>query len=78
MGMGRVHAMEKTSPIKRKYGDSVRSKGDTAVKNEIVCKILAHNLCVCIAVWYEIGIEPTFGAGKPEEGPAVQQFARQA
>ena len=47
--------------IKRKFGDSVRSKGDVAMKNEVLCKILAHNVCVCIAEWYELGITPDFG-----------------
>jgi hypothetical protein len=51
------------SMIKRKFGDSVRSKGDTAQKNEVLCKVLAHNVCCVIAAWYELGIEPDFGAG---------------
>jgi hypothetical protein len=63
------------SAIKRKFGDSVRSKTDTAMKNEVLCKILAHNVCVCIAEWYALGIEPLFG-DKPEEGPDVLRFAR--
>jgi len=56
------------SAIKRKFGDSVRSKSDTAMRNEVLCKILAHNVCVCIAEWYELGIEPDFGTGEPD-GP---------
>jgi transposase len=51
------------SMIKRKFGDAVRSKTDTAMTNEALCKILAHNVCVCIAEWYELGIEPTFEKG---------------
>jgi transposase len=51
------------SMIKRKLGDSVRSKGDTAMKNEVLCKILAHNIMCVIAAWYELGIDPVFGAG---------------
>lgn len=58
------------SAIKRKFGDSVRSKGDVAMANEVLCKVLAHNLCVCIAEWYTLGIEPEFTADKPDEGPA--------
>ena len=41
----------------------MRSKGDTAQKNEVLCKVLAHNVCCVIAAWYELGIEPDFGAG---------------
>lgn len=48
------------SAIKRKFGDSVRSKGDVAMKNEVLCKILCHNLTYCISAWYELGIEPLF------------------
>jgi transposase len=49
------------SAIKRKFGDSVRSKSDTAMTNEVLCKVLAHNLCVLISAWYELGIEPMLG-----------------
>lgn len=44
------------SMIKRKFGDSVRSKILTAQINEILCKILAHNLCVVIQEAHELGI----------------------
>jgi len=37
------------SAIKRKVGDSLRSKGDVSMVNEVLCKILAHNICCCIA-----------------------------
>jgi transposase len=57
------------SSIKRKFGDSIRSKGDTAMKNEALCKILCHNLCVCISAWYEVGIEPLFGGERQEDKP---------
>ena len=32
----------------------------TAQKNEVLCKVLCHNICSCIAAWYELGIEPGF------------------
>lgn len=44
--------------IKTKFGDSVRSKTQTAMKNEVLCKILAHNVCCLISAVYELGIEP--------------------
>jgi hypothetical protein len=47
--------------IKRKFGDCVRSKGDTAMKNEVLCKIVCHNICCLISAWYELGIEPILG-----------------
>ena len=46
------------SMIKRKHGDSVRSKTDVAMKNEVLCKILCHNICCLISAMYELGIEP--------------------
>jgi transposase len=53
------------SMIKRKFGDSVRSKTDTAMENETLCKILCHNLVVLIHEMYELGIEPIFWKEKP-------------
>jgi hypothetical protein len=65
-----------SSAIKRKFGDSVRSKGDTAMKNEVLCKILCHNLGVCVSAWYEFGIEPVFTQERAEDQPNVLRFAR--
>src|SRR5262249_59502924 len=56
------------SAIKRKFGDSVRSKIEAAMVNEALCKILAHNLCCVILSQIELGIEAVFWDGK-EEGP---------
>jgi transposase len=48
------------SMLKRKFGDSCRSKCDTAMKNEVLSKLLAHNLCVLIQEQHELGIDPVF------------------
>jgi len=48
------------SMIKRKFGDALRSKTDTAMINETLCKVLCHNLVVLIHEMYELGIEPVF------------------
>lgn len=56
------------SMIKAKFGDSLRSKTDTAMVNEALCKILCHNLCCLIQSSYELGIEATFW-GKDESEP---------
>jgi transposase len=50
------------SMIKRKFGDFVRSKTDVAMVNEVLCKVLAHNLVVLIHEMYELGIVPVFEA----------------
>jgi transposase len=48
------------SMIKARFGDDVLSKSDTAQVNEVLCKVIAHNLCVLIQSFYELGIDPTF------------------
>ena len=48
------------SMIKGKFGSALRSKSDTGQINEVLCKILCHNICVVIQSMYELGIEPTF------------------
>lgn len=50
------------SMVKRKFGSDVRSKTDAAMKNEVLCKLVAHNLCVLIQEQHELGIEPVFWA----------------
>lgn len=49
------------SMIKGKFGDAVRSKSDTGQINEVLCKVLCHNICVLIQSMHEFGIEPLFG-----------------
>jgi transposase len=50
------------SMIKAKFGGAVRSKKTVAQTNEILCKVICHNLCVLVQSIYELGIEPTFWA----------------
>ena len=58
--LSRYHArsnVETTfSMIKAKFGDSLRSKSDVGQINEVLCKVIAHNLCVLIACIHEIGL----------------------
>ena len=49
--------------IKSKFGDSVRSKNETACVNEILLKVLCHNICVLITEMFELGIKPEFLEG---------------
>lgn len=46
--------------IKAKFGSRIRSKTETAQVNEVLCKILCHNLCVLVQSIYELGIEAKF------------------
>ena len=48
------------SMMKRKFGDSLRSKTDIAMVNETLCKILCHNLVVLIHEMCALGIDPVF------------------
>jgi transposase len=48
------------SMIKAKFGGFVRSKLPIAQTNEVLCKILCHNICCLIQSMYELGIEATF------------------
>jgi transposase len=56
--------------IKSKFGDSVRSKTEVAARNEVLAKVLCHNICCLISAMHELGIEPVFGLGS-----AAQQNA---
>ncbi len=49
--------------IKSKFGDSVRSKTEVAQLNEVLLKVLCHNICVVIQEMFELGIEPEFFRG---------------
>jgi hypothetical protein len=54
------------SAIKRKFGDSVMSKTDAAMTNEVLCKILCHNLTCLIQEQETLGIVPVFWKDEPE------------
>jgi transposase len=55
------------SMAKAKFGDSVRSKNQTAMKNEVLCKLICHNICCVIMSQLELGIEPVFWGEQPAE-----------
>src|SRR5262249_47805619 len=46
--------------IKAKFGTKIRSKKPTAQMNEILCKLICHNLCCLVHAAFELGIEATF------------------
>ena len=61
------------SMVKRKFGDSVRSKTDVAMKNEVLAKFVCHNICCVIQSAYEFGIEPVFGSESGDD-PKILKF----
>jgi transposase len=48
------------SMVKAKFTDGVRSHTERAMKNEVLCKFLCHNICCVIHSQIELGIEPAF------------------
>ena len=59
------------SAVKRKFGDSVRSKTDAAMVNEVFCKFIRNNICCVIMEQCVLGIEAEFWQNEePEAGPA--------
>jgi transposase len=52
------------SMIKAKFRDHVRSKTDIAMKNEVLCKIVCHNICCLIQEIHELGITAEFWKGR--------------
>ncbi|HMS40249.1 MAG TPA: transposase [Pyrinomonadaceae bacterium] len=48
------------SMIKAKFGEKLRSKTEKAQINELLCKVLCHNICCVIQSIYELGIETDF------------------
>jgi transposase len=67
------------SAIKRKFGDSIRARNPVAMTNEVLCKVVCHNLTRVILSQIELGIEPVFWADRGEstgEEKAVLAFRR--
>jgi hypothetical protein len=46
--------------LSAQFGEALRSRGHVAQINELLCKVLCHNLCCLIQSMYELGIEPEF------------------
>jgi transposase len=60
------------SAIKRKLGSSVMSKNHDAMINEVLCKILCHNLTCLIQEQETLGISPVFWKDEENETqPAI-------
>ena len=46
--------------VKAKFGDKLKSKNWTAQQNELLCKLICHNIVVLIHEMFELGIEAKF------------------
>ena len=60
------------SMVKAKFGGNVRSKTPIAQVNEVLLKVLCHNICVLISSIYELNLEPTFWNNRAEMPVARQ------
>jgi transposase len=69
----RSNAESTFSMLKAKFRDHVRSKTDTAMKNEVFCKFLCHNIVVVHQSAIELGIESVFWKAQPTTAPEGQQ-----
>ena len=56
--------------IKAKFGGFLRSKNPEAQVNEVLVKILCHNICVLVQAMYALGVEPNF-ASKTSVAPKI-------
>jgi transposase len=72
----RSNAASTFALIKAKFGGPVRSRIDTAMTNEVLCKVLCHNLCCRVQAQHELGREPTCWEEEdpPVERPAPSDF----
>jgi transposase len=67
------------SAVKRKFGDSVMSRSDAGMVNEVLCKILCHNLTCLIQEQETLGVAPVFWHDEVENdsgAPAILSMVR--
>ena len=55
---------------KTSFGDSLRSKTEIAMKNELYCKLICHNLSCLIKAMYELGLGAEFLAASFQKDAA--------
>lgn len=76
----RSNAESTFSMVKAKFRDHVRSRTSTAMKNEVLCKFLCHNICVVHQSHIELGIEPIFRRKEENRGdePTIERIPEEA
>lgn len=65
------------SAVKRLFGDSVRSKNETAMRNEALCKLLAYNITLLVHAICELDLEPRLRS-EPDEQPMILPMLRRS
>ena len=56
--------------VETSFGDSLRSKTEIAMKNELYCKLICHNLSCLIKAMYELGLGAEFLAASFQKDAA--------
>ena len=69
------------SMMKAKFGGNVRSKSETAALNEVLCKVVCHNICCLIAASFKfegLNLESLYSspAAAPGIGAVPQEIAQ--
>ena len=60
--------------ITRKFGDSVKANTTTAMSNEVLAKLVCHNIVVCIHEMFALGIGVEFAAKVERESDGEQPW----
>src|SRR3989338_8458190 len=59
------------SAVKKKFGETLKSKNPKAQENELLCKLIAYNITVLIQEMHELGIKPDFCTQSQKPAPNV-------
>jgi len=62
------------SAVKRKFGDFVRSKADVAMRNEVLAKLVCHNVVCLIHAMYEMGLDVNFRSEPACDSKMILKF----
>lgn len=62
------------SSIKKKFGETLKSKNRIAQENELLCKLIAYNITVLIMEMHELGISPEFCTQSQKPALKVSQI----
>ena len=52
--------------IKQKFGSDLKTKSFVGQQNEILCKVLSHNICCLIAEYFAQGLNLNFSTNQPQ------------
>jgi hypothetical protein len=59
---------------KTSFGDGLRSRTEIAMRNELYCKLICHNICCLIKAMYELGLGLEFSVATFRKGAADESI----